>query len=776
MKKEIGLGLLMLAGAATAQQQAVVPVPASAPVKKQEVKPAPPPPQQSEEEMASVTVSAERPTNRIDRQVYDVKSDAAASNGSAADALNNVPSVNVDPDGAVQLRGSSNVQILIDGKPSAMLQGDNRGAALMAIPAEDLDSVEVINNPGAQFGNEAGGGPIINLVMKRTRRPGGFGVLNANKGIEGRENAAFSGTYNEGLWGYQGGLNFRRDGRNSVSEAIRDRIDPRDGSVSHSTQMGNSNGLNDSVGGNAGVTYNIGQKDTLGASLSYQHRSNDNHSRDRYQTFDESESLVSDYVRSSQRNGESRNFGLGARWDHKGELPGETLKMDLRISGSDNDSNSGYTNRYAVQSPGTINTSSAQVNDTSNRIYDFTGDYERPDDTGLLKLGYKISQNRNAFDTVYTNIDPFTLDETLNAMRSNRFLLKEKVYALYASYQLRLNDRWGVLGGLRTEYTDLDINQLTTSIHATNNYVNYIPSFYATYKAGPETNIRFSYAHRLKRPTANDLNPFVVYRDEFNVSSGNPQLRPTQTDSFELGYETKVWGLETNLRSYFSRDKDAILDRKYFINDTVLLTTRDNVGGSHAGGLEFTLSGKIMPGLSLNASANLSRRENRFLDVDGSMERRTANALSGRVRVNYALTDADQLQVALQGQGRVLTGQGYRKPNSTVNLTLRHTLSPSLNLVLNVTDLFDQNHQESITQTSILDEHVSRRFDGRLVYIGLSYRFGSSVAGAGAGNRGQGGPRGTGGGNRGPGGGAGGNSGGPAGSGGSNGSGGDVGV
>jgi outer membrane receptor protein involved in Fe transport len=737
---------MLLAGVAAAQQQ-VVPIPAPSPVKKKEEPKPPSPP--AEDGMASVTVSAERPTNRIDRQVYDVKSDESASNGSAADALNNVPSVNVDPDGAVQLRGSSNVQILIDGKPSAMLQGDARGAALMAIPAEDIDSVEVINNPGAQFGNEAGGGPIINLVMKRTRRPGGFGVLNANKGIAGRENAAFSGTYNEGLWGYQGGLNFRRDGRNSTSEALRDRIDPRDGSISHSTQMGSSNGLNDSVGGNAGLTYNITQKDTLASSLSYQHRSNDNHSRDHYQTYDDSEALASDYVRSSQRNGESRNFGLGARWDHKGDIPGETLKLDLRITGSDNDSNSGYVNMYTVQIPGTVNTRSAQENGTGNRIYDFTGDYERPDDTGLLKLGYKISQNRNSFDTLYTNIDPFTLDETMNAMRSNRFILHEKVYALYASYQLRLNERWGVLGGLRTEYTDLDIDQLTSNIHAANNYINYIPSFYATYKAAENTNIRFSYAHRLKRPTANDLNPFVVYRDEFNVSSGNPGLRPTQTDSFELGYETKLMGLETNLRAYFSHDKDAILDRKVFINDTVLLTTRDNVGGNHAGGLEFTMSGKIMPGLSVNASANLSRRENRFFDVDGTLERRAANALSGRIRVNYALTDADQLQVALQGQGRTLTGQGYRKPNSTVNMSLRHTLSPSLNLVLNVTDLFDQNRQETITQTSILDEHVLRRFDGRLVYVGLSYRFGSSTVGAG--NRAPGGgPRSSGG--RGPGG------------------------
>jgi len=148
----------------------------------------------------TVEVAGERPTNRIDRQVYDVKSDISSTNGTAADALNNVPSVNVDPDGTVTLRGSTNVQILVDGKPSAMLQGENRGATLNAMQADDIESVEVINNPGAQFGNEAGGGPILNLVMRRNRKPGGYANLNANAGVNGRYNSAFSGSYNEGAW------------------------------------------------------------------------------------------------------------------------------------------------------------------------------------------------------------------------------------------------------------------------------------------------------------------------------------------------------------------------------------------------------------------------------------------------------------------------------------------------------------------------------------------------------------------------------------------------
>ena len=187
--------LACLAQPALAQTSAtpVVVTKPAAPVKK-ESKPEPAPPPVAETGIeATVTVTGNRPTNRIDRQVYDVKNDVSATNSSAADALNNVPSVAVDPDGTVTLRGSTKVQVYIDGKPSAMMQGDNRGATLNALPAEDIESVEVINNPGAQFGNEGGGGPILNLVMRRNRKPGGFGAVSANAGTAGRYNSAAVG-------------------------------------------------------------------------------------------------------------------------------------------------------------------------------------------------------------------------------------------------------------------------------------------------------------------------------------------------------------------------------------------------------------------------------------------------------------------------------------------------------------------------------------------------------------------------------------------------------
>jgi outer membrane receptor protein involved in Fe transport len=672
--------------------------------------------------ITSVNVAAERPTNRIDRQVYDVRSDISSSNGTAADALNNVPSVQVDPDGTVSLRGSTNVQVLVDGKPSAMLQGDARGATLNAMNADDIESVEVINNPGAQFGNEAGGGPILNLVMRRNRKPGGFATVNANAGSEGRYNSAVSGTYNEGAWGFQGGINLRHDGRNSTLDDTRDRLDTGSNAFVHSTQTSTASGLNDNLGLNGTVNYNLTPNDTLAASVAYQGRTNDQHATDHYVSAATSFDPAYDYLRGTARDGDSRNYSWGGRYDHKGSLPNETLKIDLRVSSAENDSDTAYANTGVL--PRLSFPLSRQHNDTSTRIVDFTGDYERPLAGGTLKLGYKIASNKNDFDTLYANIDPLTSVAVTDPTRSNMFYLDEKVYALYGTYQMRLNERWGALVGLRTEYTDLDVRQLTSGIEATNRYTNYIPSAYATYKVSDDSNLRFAYARRLRRPSASDLNPYVVYRDEFNVSSGNPQLKPTKTDSFEIGYETKLGGLEANLRGYYRTDTEAIVDYRYFIADNVLLTTRQNGQGSHAGGLEFTLSGKLLPSLTLNTSGNLARNQQTSQDDSGAFTTRTANSLSGRVRLNWQAGAADQVQAALQMQGKTLSGQGYRSANETLNLSLRHTLTPRLTLVANATDVFNTNKMQTVIDSATLRETSTRRFDGRILYLGLSYRLG----------------------------------------------------
>lgn len=688
----------------------------------------------------SVNVVGERQNNRIDRQVYDVKSDVNASNGSAADALGNVPSVAVDPDGTVSLRGSTNVQILVDGKPSAMLQGENRGSALQAMPAEDIDSVEVINNPGAEFGNEGGGGPILNLVMKRNRRPGGFGAANANAGTAGRHNAALNGAYNSGLWGFQGGINMRKDGRGSTYESERERIDPVTGASQRNTQESTSNGLNDSVGLRGQVTYNLSQDDTLEAGLGLMKRNNDQQGLDHYSVFDAAGNTTSDYARSTRRNGDSRNNMGSLRWDHKGEKLGELFKMDLRVSTTDNDSETDYANTYTVTPPRAADSRNLQDVDNSTRIIDYTGDYELPLESGaIVKVGYKVADNQSEFDTRYYDFDLGSNAQSINDRRTNAFEIDERNTALYGSYQWKVNERWGAQLGLRAEHTDMDLKQVTSRIDASNSYLNWMPSAFATYKLGEKTNLRFSYAHRIRRPGAGELNPFVVYRDEFNESSGNPYLKPVQTDSFEVGYETKAGVLDANVRAYYRNERDTIRSRQVAVSDTVILTTLENGGSNRSGGIEFTLSGKLTPKLSVNTSGNVFLAEQQQIDLLGNESKRSATSVNVRGRLNYQLTPLDQLQLMFNAQGKTLTGYGYREPSATANLSYRRNLSQSLTLVVNANDIFSSQKTETVTDSATLKEYSVRRFDGPVVFVGLSYRFGGVQA-----NRRQDGPPGEG--------------------------------
>ncbi|MFC4930610.1 TonB-dependent receptor domain-containing protein [Massilia sp. GCM10023247] len=742
-------GALIVPAAAGAQQAAAVaPAQQAAPAQtaaQPAAQPAPAAPDAAPAPgVATVSVSGARSSNRIDRQVYDVKSDPASSNDSVGDALNKVPSVAVDADGNVTLRGKNNVQILIDGKPSAMMQGENRAAAINALPAGDLESVEVLNNPGAQFGNEGGGGPIINLVMRRERRPGGFGAVNANLGTEGRGNASSFGSYTTGRMSLQGGIYMRRQKNDTEREVTRERIDAN-GGVAPSSQVSSGENLNEFVGMNGSFSYNLGDKDVLALTAMLNGVSSEADSVERYRGANAAGAVDNEYLRNNEREARNRNYSLGARFDHKGNLPGENLKFDLRVSGTAFEADSRDTRRYTVRPVNASADQTRQRNDNDTRVVDFTGDYDRPGESGILRVGYKVARNSNAFDNAFFDIANGTLRETVNTGRTNRFEIDETTVALYGTYQLRLSGKWGVQGGLRGEYTDVDMHQVTSSIRVGNDYFDAIPSAFLSYDWSDDTAVRLSYARRIRRPGAGDLNPFVIYRDEFNVSSGNPNLRPTNSDSLELGVETKLGKVDTNVRLYARRDTDLISERRYFIGDNVLLTTRDNEGSSRSGGLEFTFSGRATEKLTVHASGNLGYTEQTVLG-SANEDKRDATSLSGRARISYQMNPSNQFQLALNAQGKVLFGEGYRQPVRTADFTYRRNLTPALSMVLNVNDLFDSQKMESITETARLREYSIQRSNGRMVSLGLSYRFGSMAAGrpGGPGMMMRGGPGGPG--------------------------------
>ncbi|MEO7577844.1 MAG: TonB-dependent receptor [Massilia sp.] len=735
--REVSRSLLlaaMLGEMLCLSQPALAQTAAAAPVKPVEAKPAVAPSKAvtapttpaPEPAMQVVTVNGEKPVVRIDRDVYEVKPDETTGNNSAAEALANVPSVTVDPDGTVALRGKTNVQIYIDGKPAAQMQGDNRAAGLASIPADDIKQIEVINNPGAQFGNEGGGGPILNLVMKRERRQGGTAGANLNGVSTGNRNANVRGSYNEGRWGVDGSVNASRTKVNNNSGGDRRYLNPFTGLWSHSINERHSGTTGEQQGMNANLRYNLGDKDTLGAGMTYSQVSRVPFSFSRYQLLDQNDITTRDYTRQqTPDHDKGKNYGVVFRLDHKGELEGESMKMDLRISGTSNDRLNANANVYTVRPPGILDTLSIEGVDGSNRIFDYTGDYERPFMSGMLRAGYKLADTRSTSNLLYVNFDGISPVGVINPQRSTRFKSNDAVTALYVTYERSITDKFGISAGLRAENSRLRAEFLSSGTEVTTHHTNLIPSAYANYKVSDDATIRFQYAHRVQRPGAQQLNPALIYRSETTATTGNPDLKPVQNDRFEAMYISKVLDYNYDLRAYATNERDGIRTRRFYINELVQLAAPENGSTKREGGLQASLNGKLTPELSFQVNANLTHNIFSYIDQFNIESIRKTTSLLLQTRLSYRLTQQDSFTLTANRTGRTIDYYGAEKKALVrASVSYFRRLTPEISLNLAVQDLTNPGIVRSFIDTDILHDSSYQQSQGRTFSIGLNFQFG----------------------------------------------------
>ncbi|MFC5547310.1 TonB-dependent receptor domain-containing protein [Massilia aerilata] len=733
------IALLLLsvnAGAQTAPADAT-PAPAAAakPAPKAEAKTAvKAEPPQADGQIATVNVVSERQTNRVDRQVYDIKNDASTAGASIGDVLNNVPSVNVDPNGTVRLRGSERVTVLVDGKPTAQLQGENRAAAINALPAENYESVQVINNPGAEFGNEAGGGPILNLISRRYTKPGGNGSLASTVAPGGRGNAFANGSYSAGYASVNGSLNLRRDGNDLDTEQVREAIDPQTGAVSRLRQDSHSQGVNTFVQAGVGGRYNYNEHDTVTASLSVNKRGNDSESNQHFTDFRTGQAPVVDYRTRRNTDGDALNHEIVTGFERRFAADGEALKVDLRHSSNDNsaDTSTLYQNAPTSCACGPVLRDYAQDVDTRVRLTDLSTDYSGKAGPGFLNTGARWQRTQQTADNRYLFLNGGGLD----TRRSNLFELDQKVLAVYGTYEMPLNKLWSFKSGLRVERTDQDLDQVTTGIQATNQYTSYLPSLFLTYKLGPNSNLRLSYADRISRPNSGELNPFVNYANDYYVSSGNPRLHAVKLHSLELGYETKIMGLApASVRAYLRRESDVITERRVFLDANTLLTTRENLGDRRAGGIEFSLMGMIppnwkpggfkMPNIRFMFNGNWGFIEqDRVGPLGLTGEKRSSPSLQLQGGGQWMINPDNTLNLFGFRQGKLLSGEGYREPFGMMTLAFEHKFDKRLSLNIRANDVLNSTGQKFRIETDTLRDRTDTTVHQRRIYVGLRYTFG----------------------------------------------------
>ncbi len=673
--------------------------------------------------IAPVVVTADRLSveTLIDRKVYTISADLQSAVGTVADVLTAIPSVEVDGDGNVSLRGDSNVTILIDGRPAAQLSGASAADNLLQIPAQDIEKIEVITNPPAQFKADGTAG-IINIIMRKRRRAGSSGMAQASAG--NRERALFgaSGNYNAGSLGFSGGVSLRQDDRRRIVESSLAAPDPVSGALLRSDHNLDEHVRRWIPVAKAGVDYAPNDRQSLELTATRGERSG-NRFFDQHDTSSLAPGVPTT-IADRHSAGREWSIDTSQRLVFQQTLgrPGETLSLMIGRSAFHEREHYDYTNSYplppAPPSGDDLNLAEDLVTRelSADLVLPLGGDRS-------LKLGYDLEQDDNGYDNSGDNVDPVTGALVVNPGLTNQFRYAQQVHAAYGSYQARAG-AWTWQGGLRLERTRVDALEVTDSIANDRTDLRAYPSLHLDRSLPGGATLSFSASRRVSRPDPGALNPYTDHQDTQNLRAGNPALLPQDTQSYEVGYSVEAKGLAYGLTGYFRRDRNRVTDVTRALGGGVVLTTKANLPRSRSGGIEFTANGHLTSTLAFGLSGNAFYNE-----IDGTAlgapGLESTTGVNAKANLDYRPTSAATAQLSATRSDKRLTPQGFVDAINILNLGYKQQLEPRLAAVATVSDLFSgqrfRRHAASPSLTDVYERHVL----GRVAYVGLLYAFGS---------------------------------------------------
>lgn len=674
-----------------------------------------------------IVVSTDREAARslIDRKVYAVAHDLQSVSGSVADILHNLPSVDVDADGNVSIRGDSNVQILIDGKPSTSVSAARRGETLQALPANGIESIEVITNPSAQYRPDGATG-IINIITRKNAAPGISGSAIASIGTDGRFNLGSTLAYRAGRLSLNGGLTIKRDRPYRPFGDQRTQADAA-GLVTDSRQTGvvRSNRLSRIV--DAGVDYDLTPADRLSASGSYNARTGTPEFYQANRIATAAGAVVTDFTRIGTGHEREIYSEATAKYRHSFAAKGHELTLDLRRSETAETQRRRFTDTFAIP-PGLVTIDQQEPHsDAVER--GLTAEYARPlAGGGLVLIGYDLQRDDDRYDNRATVIDSVTARSTIDPALTNSFRYGQTVHAAYATYNSALSKRLTAIFGARVEATFTETLVPLTGQNDSNSYYRFYPTVHLNYALSDTQTLRLSYSHRIVRPEPDDLDPYPIFNNPLNLRAGNPKLLPQETDAVEGSLQYAAHGLSVELTPYVRNSRNLFTDFVTQISPTVLLTTRQNLGTSLAAGSEIAVSGKAKAlSYSLSGNVYFNRIDAANLGINVA---RSIVSFSAKGSVDYRLTPRDTVQFSVNYTGKRLVPQGYRAASVGSNFGFRHQLRPGLSAVVTVTDVFDSLKDRLVIDTGSVHDIATRRRAQRTANFGLNWTFGGKKAAA----------------------------------------------
>lgn len=657
--------------------------------------------------------------NSIDRKTFNVGEDLMSKTGSLSDLLQNVPSVQVDIDGNVSLRGSENVTILINGKPSAMMNL-NRAAILQQIPANSIEKIDVITNPSAKYKPDGTSG-IINIVLKKNKSMGLNGNASLNIGNENRYNSNVTVNYNPGKWNFYGSAGLRQDARQRINDVSTQTFqNGREVSFIMNHSQSDARPISNIAG--LGADLKLNDKNKFGISANYNYRFQRQNDVSVY-TIDSLSFKKEDYNRDRYLPEMESDLELSSIYQHNFGKEGHDLNVNYTRSFTGENEDNYYTNIYRI--PGAYVYLDNMLYHHSNTESQFLAEYANPlSESSKLEAGFELDNLNNNMDlqrdTTAKNKTIFVRDIS----RSNQFIRSEHTQVLYVTFEKEMG-KFGFLAGLRGELTSTSANLVTKNTVVKNQYNRLYPTLHTSYKISEEHELQLNYSHRIRRPEDEQLNPFPEYQDMHNIRAGNPYLKPEDIHSFEFGYQLKRKSTTFLSTAYCRFNYNGITSITKTSGDT-LISTLQNLGKSTSAGLEFILSTSFGKLATLNLSSNTFYN---VIDASalGFSTKKAAISLSFNGSLGINLTKSTVWQITSIYTGEQLTPQGKRLPSFVLNTGLKQDLfKKKAAFILTISDAFNSLRNKSVLDTADIQRYENRKRSDRIIYCGLTYNFGTN--------------------------------------------------
>jgi outer membrane receptor protein involved in Fe transport len=671
-------------------------------------------------EMAGIDVVADRQRieYQIDKKVINVSQDINAAGGTAVDVLENTPSVEVDIDGNVSLRGSTNFTVLIDGRPSVLSGTD----ALRQLPASVIDNIEIITNPSAKYDPDGMAG-IINIVMKKNILAGFNGIVNAMVGTGDKYRTDLTLNYRTKKSNLFFGADWNED--NSPGNFFSERETFRNDTSLFLIADGNRDNRRNGFNIRGGADLYLTEMSTLTLSGTFGTFNNERSGGSNLHEYTRPATINKYMVNNNISNREGNLFNTNINFQQKFNEQG-THKLDAlfyfsrRVSDDTEYQDELLSDASFTNSTTVLDKIRSSENDISNN-YRVKVDYVKPTSSGgKLEAGLQSTFDRESEEFNFDNFNLITSQWIVNPMFTSTLNFRRDIHAGYLTWAGKVN-KLQLMAGLRGEYTFREIDHAKVEKPYTLNRFDLFPTGHLSLQATKTMQLMASYSRRINRPSGGDLDPFPNYMNQYTIRIGNPELKPEYTSSYQASVMQR-FGTSFISGELFYRSTNNLISRIQELRDGIVYMTSTNVNRDYSMGTEVMGNFNITKWFLLNTSVSVFNYR-----IEGELNGRSIDRESTNysLRMNGTFSIADNSRIQLTGfyRGPSVSPQGEMSSMFFTNMSYRQEfLKKKLTATLSVRDILGTGKFEGTTTTPDLKNYFRFERESQVVQLTLSYR------------------------------------------------------